>query len=126
MISGVTISRFVNALTRWGSDPTFVWGKDEADLRRFRPNLFISLKDKEPFVEEGWIGRRIKIGTEVELEFVGHCVRCMIITVNPDNAKLNSSLHKTLIKENNNHFGIYASVIKTGNIQVGDEVHLSE
>ena len=103
-----------------------LWGKDEVDLRRFCPNLFISLKDKEPFVEEGWIGRRIKIGTEVELEFVGHCVRCMIITVNPDNAKLDSSLHKTLIKENNNHFGIYASVIKTGNIQVGDEVHLSE
>jgi uncharacterized protein len=55
--------------------------------------------------------------------FVGHCKRCMIITVNPDNAELDSSLHKTFIKENNNHFGIYASVITTGDIHVDDEVH---
>lgn len=100
-----------------------LWGKDEVDARRFRPNLFISLKDKVPFIEEEWIGRRIKIGTEVELEFVGHCKRCMIITVNPDNAERDSSLHKTVIKERNNNFGVYASVIKTGDIHVGDEVH---
>jgi len=33
-------------------------------------------------------------------------------------------LHKTLIKEKNNHFGVYASVVKTGEIHVGDEVIL--
>ena len=101
-----------------------LWGKDAVDLRRFRPNLFISLKEKKPFIEEEWLGRRIKIGTEVELEFVGHCKRCMIITVDPDHAERDPSLHKTVIKENNNHFGIYASVIKTGDIHVDDEVHL--
>lgn len=94
------------------------------DSRRFRPNLFISLKEKKPFMEEEWIGRQIKIGSEVEMKFVRHCKRCMIITVNPVNAERDSSLHQTLIKENNNHFGIYASVIKTGNIHVNDEVHL--
>lgn len=101
-----------------------LWGKDEVDLRRFRPNLFISLKEKKPFIEEEWIGRRIKIGTEVEMQFVGHCKRCMIITVNPDNAERDSSLHKTVIKERNSNFGVYASVIKTGDIYVDDEVHL--
>ncbi|MBU8906312.1 MOSC domain-containing protein [Desertibacillus haloalkaliphilus] len=101
-----------------------LWGKDEVDSRRFRPNLFISLKDKVPFIEEEWIGRRIKIGTEVEVEFVGHCKRCMIITVNPDSAEKDSSLHQTVIKERNNNFGVYASVIKTGDIHVGDDVHL--
>lgn len=101
-----------------------LWGKDEVDLRRFRPNLFISLMDKQPFIEEEWIGRRMKIGTEVELQFVGHCKRCMIITVNPDNAKRDPSLHQTVMKERNNHFGVYASVIKTGDIHVGDEIHL--
>lgn len=101
-----------------------LWGKDEVDSRRFRPNLFISLKDKEPFIEEEWIGRRIKIGTKVEMQFVGHCKRCMIITVNPDNAERDPSLHKTVIKERNSNFGVYASVIKTGDIHVGDEVRL--
>ncbi|MGJ9385353.1 MOSC domain-containing protein [Salipaludibacillus sp. CF4.18] len=101
-----------------------LWGKEEVNLRRFRPNLFLSLKEKRPFIEEEWIGRRIKIGSEVELEFVGHCERCMIITVDPGNAERDSSLHKTLIKERNNNFGVYASVIKTGDIHVDDEVHL--
>jgi uncharacterized protein len=101
-----------------------LWGKDEVDLRRFRPNLYISLLDKKPFIEEEWIGRRISIGTEVEMQFVGHCKRCLIITINPNNAEKDPSLHRTLIKENNNHFGVYASVIKTGNIHVGDEVRL--
>lgn len=101
-----------------------LWGKEEVDARRFRPNLIISLKDKVPFIEEEWMGRRIKIGTEVELKFVEYCKRCMIITVNPDNAERDSSLHRTVIKERNNNFGVYASVIKTGNIHVNDEIHL--
>jgi len=103
---------------------TELWGKDEIDIKRFRPNLVISLKEKIPFIEEKWIGKRIKIGNEVEIELVGHCVRCMIITVNPDNAERDPSLHKTLIEERNNNFGVYASVIKTGDIHMDDEVHL--
>lgn len=101
-----------------------LWEKGGVDLKRFRPNLFISLSEKKPFVEEEWIGRRIKIGNDVEMEFVGHCERCMIITVDPDNAKRDPDLHKTLIKERRNNFGVYASVIKTGDIYVEDEVHL--
>lgn len=101
-----------------------LWGQEEVDLKRFRPNLFLSLSEKKPFVEEEWIGRRIKIGTEVEMELVGHCERCMIITVDPDSAKRNPDLHKTLIKERSNNFGVYASVVKTGDVHLDDEVHL--
>ncbi|MCT2534885.1 MOSC domain-containing protein [Aquibacillus koreensis] len=101
-----------------------LWGQGRVDARRFRPNVIISLKEKKPFIEEEWIGRRIKIGSDVEMEFVGHCERCMIITVNPDSAERDASLHKTVIRENNNNFGVYASVIKTGDIHVNDEIHL--
>jgi uncharacterized protein len=103
-----------------------LWGKNEVDIRRFRPNLVISLKDKVPFSEEEWIGRRIKIGSEVEIQLVGNCKRCMIITVDPDNAERDPSLHKTIIKERNSNFGVYASVIKTGEIHENDEVLLLE
>ncbi|ARK32612.1 MOSC domain protein [Halalkalibacter krulwichiae] len=58
------------------------------------------------------------------MEFVGPCKRCMIITVDPDNAKRDASLHKTVIKENNNKFGVYASVIKKGDIHVDNDIHL--
>jgi hypothetical protein len=102
-----------------------IWGK-EVNYQRFRPNLLISLKEKVPFIEETWFGRRIKIGREVEIQLKRHCERCMIITVNPDNAEQDSSLLKTLVQQRNNHFGVYASVIKTGEIHVGDEVFLLE
>ncbi|TCZ80916.1 MOSC domain-containing protein [Paenibacillus albiflavus] len=98
-----------------------IWGQ-EVDYRRFRPNLFISLIDKTPFVEESWFGKRIKIGNEVELELKRHCERCMIVTVNPDTAAMDSTLLKTIVKERNNFFGIYATVIRTGEIQVNDKV----
>lgn len=101
-----------------------LWGETEVDYRRFRPNLLLSLKEKTPFIEEKWFGKRIKIGSTVELQLKRHCERCMIITVNPENAERNSSLLKTIVKNRNNHFGVYASVLKTGDLQIGDEVHL--
>lgn len=100
-----------------------IWGK-EIDHRRFRANLYISLKDQIPFIEEEWFGRRITIGSEVVLEVKRHCERCMIITVDPENTEKDSSLLKTVANVRNNHFGVYASVITTGEINVGDEVHL--
>lgn len=103
-----------------------IWGKSEIDYRRFRPNLLISLKEKIPFIEEQWFRKRVKIGNTVEIELKRHCERCMIITVNPDNAEKDTTLLKTVVKERNNCFGVYASVIKTGEIHVGDEVLLLE
>lgn len=101
-----------------------LWGTTEVDFRRFRPNLFIDLQEKIPFIEEQWFGRRIRIGSKVEIQLKRHCERCMIITVDPDNAQKDPSLLKTVVKERNNHFGVYASVLKTGQIHVGDEVLL--
>lgn len=101
-----------------------VWGKKEINYQRFRPNLLISLKDKVPFIEEQWFGKRMKIGQNVEIQLKRHCERCMIINVDPDDAERDSSLLKTVVKERNNHFGVYASVMKTGEIHVGDEVLL--
>jgi uncharacterized protein len=102
-----------------------IWGK-EVNYQRFRPNLLISLKEKVPFIEEKWFGRRMKIGRDVEIHLKRHCERCIIITINPENAEQDSSLLKTLVQQRNNHFGVYASVIKTGEIHVGDEVFLLE
>ncbi|MFD2212221.1 MOSC domain-containing protein [Metabacillus endolithicus] len=101
-----------------------IWGKTDIDHRRFRPNILIDLKEKIPFIEEKWFNKRMKIGNEVEIHLKRHCERCMIITVDPENAEKDATLLKTVAKERNNHFGVYASVTKTGHIQIGDEVLL--
>lgn len=100
-----------------------LWGK-EVDYQRFRPNLFISLFNKIPFVEETWFGKRLKIGADVEIKVIRHCERCMIITVNPDTGEIDPTLLKTVAKERKNQFGVYASILKTGEINMGDQVVL--
>ncbi|PPA70731.1 MOSC domain-containing protein [Jeotgalibacillus proteolyticus] len=100
-----------------------LWG-EEADGRRFRPNLVIDLINKEPFCEETWIDKSILIGDTVELKISQACQRCMIINVNPDNASITPALLKTIAKERNMQFGMYASVVKTGKIKVGDEISI--
>ncbi|SDN24690.1 hypothetical protein SAMN04488137_3738 [Fictibacillus solisalsi] len=99
-------------------------GKQMIEHRRFRPNLCLSLIEKNPFIEETWFGKRMKIGREVEIQFLRHCERCSIITYHPESAERDASLLKTVAKERQNHFGVYASVIKTGTVRVGDAAYL--
>ncbi|ASW53866.1 MOSC domain-containing protein [Plantactinospora sp. KBS50] len=50
-------------------------------MTRFRPNLVISGAD--PFAEEDWVGRRIRIGAVVFLA-AGDCSRCVVTTVDQE------------------------------------------
>ncbi|PLR86524.1 MOSC domain-containing protein [Bacillus canaveralius] len=99
-----------------------LWG-DKVDNRRFRPNILISLVEKIPFTEDSWFGKRMLIG-EAELEIKRHCERCTIIAMDPDHGTLDLTLLKTVVQKRNNYFGVYASVLKTGEINVGDKISL--
>jgi len=100
-----------------------VWGHS-LDQRRFRGNFVIALNDESLF-EGDWIGRRLCIG-EVQLQVDSFCERCMVITMDPDSLEKDPTLLKKLNKDFNLHFGVYASVIKTGEIRIGDKVELVE
>ncbi|MBD7970730.1 MOSC domain-containing protein [Paenibacillus gallinarum] len=101
-----------------------IWGNNEVDSRRFRPNFVLSLVDQVPFMEEQWLGKRMQIGENVILLIKRPCKRCSIINIHPENAKRDPSLLKKIVTERNNQFGIYASVLHTGIVSEGDEVTL--
>ncbi|UFJ43056.1 MOSC domain-containing protein [Brevibacillus humidisoli] len=101
-----------------------IWGRS-VDHRRFRANLVISLTDPQPFAEESWFGKRLKIG-EVELEVVRPCERCMIVTIDPEDTERDPTLLKTIFQERSNCFGVYASVVRTGRIREGAPIYLLE
>ncbi|MFB7641279.1 MOSC domain-containing protein [Peribacillus butanolivorans] len=97
----------------------------------FQEEMDQLLKQEASFVEYSpahipWFGKRLQIGDHVELEIKRHCERCMIITVDPTDSKRDTSLLKTVVKERKNHFGVYASVIRTGEISLGDQVFLKD
>jgi uncharacterized protein YcbX len=98
-----------------------IWGK-RLDQRRFRANLIVSL-DEHSLNESDWIGKRLSIGN-AELQVDSYCQRCSMITIDPDTLEHDPSLLKKVNQEMNLNFGVYASVRKTGQINVGEKVYL--
>jgi len=99
-----------------------LWGK-ELDPRRFRANLLVSLDD-ETVEEADWIGKKVTIGS-AELKIDKGCERCAMIGLHPDTQERDPSLLKVVNKELQLIFGLYASVVRTGAVAIGDEVRLS-
>ncbi|PKG23289.1 MOSC domain-containing protein [Niallia nealsonii] len=96
---------------------------ERVDERRFRGNIVYQMEALD-ITEEELIGKKIKIGSEVIIQINKFCERCMIITVDPETGEKKPSILKKIVKENNNHFGLYAAVLHTGKINVGDFLQL--
>ena len=96
------------------------------DARRFRPNLILDVPG-DAFLEDDWIGRRMRIGATLLLEISQPTVRCaMPLRAQPE---LNSEpglfhamteLHPAFP----NHLGAYANVLEAGVASIGDEIEL--
>jgi uncharacterized protein YcbX len=56
-------------------------GDDPVPMTRFRPNLVVS--GAEPWAEDGWLGRRLRIG-EVTLRADSACGRCLVTTIDQE------------------------------------------
>lgn len=99
-----------------------MWGKP-LDPRRFRGNFVLKLNDGAPSEPE-WVGKRTVIG-EVELQADSLCERCVVITMDPDTQKKDPSLLKLVNREFGLMFGVYASVVRTGQVRLDDTVSIA-
>lgn len=100
----------------------------DADVRRFRPNIVIDTAG-EPFEEDRWVGKVLEFGTEVTGPAIGVTMRdkrCVMIDLDPDTAERNAELMKAAVRLNDNFAGIYGTVVRTGEIRVGQVVRLRE
>lgn len=99
----------------------------EVDHRRFRANIILDIEGSVPFAEESWFGKKLIIGSGGSVIMIKrHCERCQIITVDPEDAGKDAALLKMVAKERSNHFGVYASVVRTGPIRTGDAIYLAD
>jgi len=95
------------------------------DPRRFRPNLLIETSEGPGFVEDAWVGRRVRIGDSDDGPVVAICtrdVRCGMLNLNPDTGVADPRLMKAAVRLNENCTGVYATVVRTGVVRVGDGV----
>jgi hypothetical protein len=73
----------LRALNDW-----LVEGGDEAvPMTRFRPNLVLG--GAGPWAEDGWVGRRLRIG-DVVVRAAGSCARCLVTTIDQDTGEKGS------------------------------------
>jgi uncharacterized protein YcbX len=92
------------------------------DERRFRPNIVIE-SDGHGFVEQAWVGSTLTFG-EVELDVVAPCARCVMITRAFDDLPQDRALMRTVVAAANQNLGVYATVRRTGSIDLGAPVSL--
>jgi uncharacterized protein YcbX len=104
-------------------------GVDLCDLRRFRPNVVIETDSGAPFGEDSWVGRTLMFGAGNSGAALGVTVRderCVMINFDPDTAERDSEVMKTVVRMNENYAGVYGTVVRAGELRVGQVVTLGE
>jgi uncharacterized protein YcbX len=99
----------------------------ELDRRRFRANLVLETELGEPFLEDDWVGQTLVFGDSDPRPAVSvtmRDLRCMMINLDPDTAKQDARVMKTVARLNDSNAGVYSTVVRSGTIRVGDRVSL--
>ncbi len=94
------------------------------DVRRFRPNFVIAdTASGEPFPEQSWRERRVRIGGAT-LALTVECPRCVMVTHGFDDLEKDPGVMRSLVRETGGNLGVYARVETPGAMRVGDAVEL--
>ena len=95
---------------------------DGDDPRRYRPNLVVEAGG-QPFDEDEWVGRRLRIGATAEVSVTKRCSRCVMVTrdqpgLATDRTRLTRLVPRQL------GLGVMATVVVPGPVGHGDTVTL--
>lgn len=99
-------------------------GATTIDPRQFRANFYIEPTDSAPFVENSWVGNVVKIGDSAQVGITSTDERCMMINLNPETAKQDPAVLRTVTHKHEQQMGIYGNVVVPGWIRVGDTIEL--
>ena len=95
-------------------------GLGPIDSRRFR--MLIQTAGGAPFVEDGWVGRDVRVGAAV-IHVDETCARCAVTTCDPDSGERDVDTLRAMIESKGAaDLGIYGSVVEPGLVRVGDTV----
>ena len=91
-----------------------IMGGARPAFESFRPNILIESAERS----ESWLGRRMRIGC-AELEILAPTERCLMVNVAPD-GRAGPDLLRPLAQHADACFGVYADVVASGAVSVGD------
>ncbi|HEX4438581.1 MAG TPA: MOSC domain-containing protein [Thermoanaerobaculia bacterium] len=99
----------------------------DLDRRRFRANIVIESNRTDVFHEDEWVGGTLVIGdgdAPPAVNVTMRDLRCGMINIDPNTAELDARIFKTVGRVNGATAGVYATVVRTGTIRVGDRIDL--
>jgi uncharacterized protein YcbX len=94
------------------------------DPRRFRANFYVQWDDDRPFFEDSLVGRALRIGDNVQVMALKKDVRCVMITVDPDDASAFPQLLERVARNHGGCAGIYGAVLAEGIVRRNDPISL--
>jgi uncharacterized protein YcbX len=95
------------------------------DVRRFRPNILISLQHSHPFEEDAWVGGVLSFGegdAAAAIAVTNRDERCAMVNFDPDSGLRSPEILKAVVRERDNKAGVYGAVIRRGRLAVGQPI----
>jgi len=101
-----------------------LYPEGDFDARRFRPNFVLDTPGGTGFLEETWIGKTLAIGDQVRVRILMNTHRCAATTLPHHDLPKDNEILRTANKHNAGNVGVYATVVETGTVRVGDVVEV--
>ena len=94
------------------------------DERRFRANIYADLAGTAGFAEDGFVGRRLRLGAKAVVAILERDPRCKMITLDPDTASASPEILRRVARFHDGKAGVYGAVLVEGMVRPGDELAL--
>lgn len=108
------------------------------DVRRFRPNLVVApVPPERDFVENRWLGRMLRFGTDIRVRMIDPSPRCVVTTLAHRDLPRDPGILRIIAQFNAAPSatlapgvvlpavaGAYASVVESGTVRRGDAVYI--
>jgi uncharacterized protein YcbX len=94
----------------------------QIDERRFRPNII--LDTPQQMTDDDLVGRILKIG-DVQLQVTHKTERCRMVTIAQDDLKFEPDILRPIARDFDVKFGVYAKVVQSGPVAVGQKVRVT-
>ena len=91
---------------------------------RFRANFNVDWTDHGGFHEDTLVGKRLRIGKDVEIALTERDDRCKMITLDPQTAEAMPELLKHVLANHDGCAGVYGSVVREGFVRPGDTIEV--
>jgi len=96
---------------------------DAVEVARFRPNLVLDVPGTG-FVEDGWTGRELRLGSEVVIRLGAGMPRCVMVDLPQGSLGRDGRILKLLGQERQLLLGLKAEVVRAGTVRHGDPAFL--